>query len=177
MPLSEKNGTPYPDVVRVDELPAGQPDSAQAGASRERRAGGHRIKPGDKLVPAMGGRAGKGRTKMTHEVRDTLPVSDRLRSQARFMRKRTCSELARNVGAGSCGIIASALVKLASEDMALREAALESGDVDVAQRLGVSARGHLLSAREVAARDAESRPRAPHDVQAEWRKRILGEST
>jgi hypothetical protein len=127
------------------------------------------------VVPAMGGRAHKGRTRMTHEVRDALPVSAPLKRQAKYMRRRTCTELARDVGGGRCGIIASALVKLASEDMALREAALESGDVDVAQRLGVSARGHLLSAREVTAKDAECRPRAPRDMVAENRRRLLGE--
>jgi hypothetical protein len=175
MPLSEKNGTPYPDVVRPDELPRGVPD-AQPEARQERRSGGRGIPKGATTVPSLGGKARSGRTKLTHEVPATLPVPPRLQRQAAYMRKRTCTELAQGVGGGRCGLIASALVKLASQDLALREAALETGDVDVAQKLGVSARGHLLSAREVAARDAESRPRAPHDEQAALRARLLGDS-
>jgi hypothetical protein len=174
MPLATKNGTPYPDLVRPDELPRGVPD-AQPGARQERKAGGRGIQKGAKDIPAMGGRARKGRTKLTHEVQGTLPVSERLRGQARFMRRKTCAELARTVGAGTCGLIASALVKLASEDLAMREECLARGDVEVAQRLGVSARGHLLSAREVAARDGENRPRTSQDFVAEMRAKILGE--
>jgi hypothetical protein len=88
------------------------------------------------------------------------------------MRKRTCHELAKDVGGGKCGIVASAMVKLASQDMALREAALESGNVDLAQRLGVSARGHLLSARDVAAKDAGVRPQEGDDWVEKTRKEL-----
>jgi hypothetical protein len=163
MPTTIKNGIPYPEPPRSDELGSGVPDPSQAAARQERRAGGAGIPPGAKLVPSKGGRAHLGRTKMTHDVRDALPVSDNLKRNARHMRKRTCAELARDVGGGTCGLIASAMVKLASEDMAMRESALESGDVEVAQRLGVSARGHLLAARDVAAKDAESRPHGHRD--------------
>ena len=146
----------YLEPERHDALSDGTPDATQSDASQERRAGGNGIARGATLVPAMGGRSRKGRTKLTHEV--ALPtVTPQLQRRARFMRKRTCSELATNVGGGQCGLIASALVKLASEDMALREAALEAGQVDTARKLGESARMHLLYARETAAKDAKGR--------------------
>jgi hypothetical protein len=173
MPTTVKNGIPYPEPPRSDELREGRPaeGTAQSRASQERKAGGRGIPKGATDIPSAGGRARKGSTKLTHEVREALPVSDKLKRQARFMRRRTCTELARDVGGGSCGIIASALVLIASEDLALRAAALEAGDVELAQKLGVSARGHLLSARDVAAKDAESRPR--RSVVDELRARVL----
>jgi hypothetical protein len=165
MEKTVKNGLTYPNVPRSDELAEGLADrsGAQSRATQERKAGGRGIPRGARDIPSAGGRSRKGSTKLTHEVREALPVSDKLKRQARFMRKRTCTELARDVGAGKCGIVASALVLIASEDLALRAAALESGNVDLAQRLGVSARGHLLSAREVAAKDAEVRPQEGDD--------------
>lgn len=166
MPTTVKNGIPYPEPPRSDELASGVAvDSAEQEAARqERKRGGAGIPKGATAIPSAGGKANKGSTRLTHRVTSGLPVSDKLKAQASYMRRRTCTELSRTVGGGQCGVIASAMVKLASQDMALRESALEQGNVDLAQRLGVSARGHLLAARDVAAKDAESRPpeRNPH---------------
>ncbi len=160
MPTTVKNGIPYPEAPRSDELVRGVAANSgeQQDATQERKRGGNGIPKGATAIPAAGGRAHKGSTRLTHRAATSLPVSPKLKAQASFMRKRTCTELARDVGGGRCGIIASAMVKLASQDMALREAALEAGNVDLAQRLGVSARGHLLAGRDVAAKDSESRP-------------------
>jgi hypothetical protein len=172
MPTTIKNGIHYPEPPRSDELAAGVAvDRAeQEPARQERKRGGRGIPKGATAIPSAGGKAHKGSTRLTHRVGAKLPVSPKLRAQAGYMRKATCRELARTVGADECGIIASAMVKLASQDLALREAALEAGDVELAQKLGVSARGHLLAGRDVAAKDAESRPRAPVDPLARWRK-------
>ncbi|HSY20680.1 MAG TPA: hypothetical protein VK841_01115 [Polyangiaceae bacterium] len=144
---------------RHDELSDGVPSAEQAEASQERKAGGNGIQKGAKAVPRLGGKSRKGRTRLTHEIA-LGPVAPTLQRRARFMRKRTCSELAATVGGGRCGIIASALVKLASEDMAMREAALTAGEVDLARKLGESARGHLVYSREICAKDAAVRPAA-----------------
>lgn len=175
MPSHRSHEFPYVEPERHDELSAGVRDNAQANARQERKAGGRGIQKGATEVPAKGGRARKGRTKLTHEVQN-LPVDDRLKRQACFMRKRTCTELARNVGAGTCGVIASALVKLASEDMALREAALAAGNVDLARKLGESARMHLMYGREVCAKDADSRP-AVTNPHADLAKALAGGAT
>jgi hypothetical protein len=137
-----------------------------ADADHGRRTDG-RVGQGNAMA-VLGGRARKGRTRLTHDVQ-ALPVDDKLKRQAKFMRKRTCAELARNVGAGECGIIASALVKLASEDMALRESALATGAIDLARKLGESARMHLLYSREICVKDAEARPRPKDDVPPGYR--------
>lgn len=157
MPTSQSHGRPYVEPERHDELSTGVPSPEQADASRERKAGGRGIPPGATAVPAAGGRARKGRTKLTHDVPAALPVSDTLKSRARFARRRTATELAATVGGGQCGILASLFVKLGVEDIALRETALAGGDVDMARKLGESARMHLLYARETCAKDARAR--------------------
>jgi hypothetical protein len=159
MPESTSHAFPYIEPERHDELSAGTPapDHAQRDASQERKAGARGIAPGATLVPAMGGRARKGSTKLTHEVPAALPVSDTLKRRARFARRRMTAELAREVGGGRCGMLASAFVKLGIEDMAMREAALAEGKRDEARRLGESARMHLLYARETCAKDVVSR--------------------
>jgi hypothetical protein len=118
----------------------------------------------------------KGRTKLSHDIAP-MPVSEKLRSRAQFMRRKTCGELARNAGGGECGIIGSFLAKLACEDAALREAALEAGDVDTARRLGESARMHLMYAREVVAKDAAGRPKVWRDPLAEFMPPKVGPQT
>jgi hypothetical protein len=167
MPTTTKNGIPYPESPRSNELARGVPAPAgeQVAATQERKVGRRGIPKGAKVIPILGGKAHKGSTRLTHRVAAGLPVSARLQANAKYMRRATCTQLGREVGGGSCGIVASALVKLASEDLALRTAVLESVDIGLADKvalstkLGVSIRGHLLGARDVAARDAESRPK------------------
>lgn len=164
MPTSRSHDREYIEPPRHDELPAGVPAPVQAEAGQERTALG-RFAPGANTTPRKGGKSRKGRTKLSHEI-EALPVSDTLKRRARFMRRRTCTELAQTVGGGSCGIVASILVKLASEDMALRETMMVAGNIESARKLGESARMHLLYARETASKDAESRANAPPDPKA-----------
>ncbi len=162
MPTTVKNGIVYPEAPRSDEVATGTPDAEQLAARQERKRGGRGIPKGATDIPSKGGKAHKGSTRLTHRCA-LLPVSDNLKRNARYMRRSTCTQLARDVGGGACGIVPSALVKLASEDLALRTAVLESSEIDLAEKvalstkLGVSIRGHLLGARDVAAKDAEAR--------------------
>ncbi len=156
MPSYRSQGRERFEAERSDELSDGIPSVAQAEATHERKTGGNRIPKGATAIPSMGGKARKGRTKLTHEIA-LGPVSDVLRRNARYMRRRTCTELAAMCGDGYCGIVPSLLIKLASEDMALREHALAAGDVDQARRFGESARGHLVYSRELVCKDAETR--------------------
>lgn len=155
MPEIRSHGRPYIEPERHDELSEGVAAPAQADAGQERTADG-RLTKGARTVPSQGGKAHKGRTRASHEI--TIPrVSQKLRKRAMFFRRSLCAELARTVGGGTCGIAESALVKLASEDMALREAALESGDTALAVKLGESSRMHMLYAREMCAKNAKAR--------------------
>jgi hypothetical protein len=81
----------------------------------------------------------------------------------------TCSELARTVGGGTCGIIPSLFVKHASVATALSEMALDKGDTDRAVKYAEASRMHLLYARELCAKDAESRKKAPGVLRPGWR--------
>ena len=67
------HGKPYLEADRHDGLTHGVP-AEQAQASQERRAGGNGIAKGSKLIPSMGGRAHKGKTKLTHDVPDRKSV-------------------------------------------------------------------------------------------------------
>ena len=158
MPDHRTHGHNYQQPDRHDELSEGVPAQEQADARHERTAGGQIVK-GAVSIPTLGGKARKNRTKLSHGI-DAIPVSEALKKRARYMRKRTCTELARTVGGGECGILASAMGKLGSEDLALREAALAAGEIDLARRLGESARMHLLYARETCAKDAKARGEA-----------------
>lgn len=179
MPVSKSHDRDYIEPERHDELSEGTPapTGEQRDASRERKGGARGIAPGSSLVPSMGGKARKGRSKLTHDVPDALPVSDRLKSRARYARRRMATELARTVGGGTCGMLASAFIKLGVEDMAMREAAMAEGKRDEARKLGESARMHLLYARETVAKDAASRPRTnvADDIQREINLRLRGD--
>lgn len=164
MPEVRQHGRPYQEPERHNELSDGEHAPVQAAAGQERTALG-RLTKGASKTPSAGGRSRKGRTKLSHEI-ESLQVSETLQRRARFMRRRACSELAENVGGGTCGILASVMVKLASEDLAMREAALVAGNVETARKLGESVRMHLVYARELVAKDAQSRasarPANPH---------------
>jgi hypothetical protein len=169
MPAARSHDRTYVEPERHDELSDGAPAAEQADAGHERTPKGQ-LSKGASTTPRKGGKAHKGSTRLTHRI-DSLQVTDQLKRRARFMRRKTCSELAATVGAGHCGIIASLLVKLASEDIALREAALDGDNVEAARKLGESARMHLLYAREIAAKDGEARAKArgPRDPLAAFR--------
>jgi hypothetical protein len=151
----------YIEQERHDELSDGVPAPAALGeASQERRPDGT-LEKGASTTPSKGGKAHKNSTRMSHRVTEALPVSQKSAKRAKFYRRKQCTELARTVGGGVCGMLASLLVKLASEDVAMREQALEEKDREGARKLGESARGHLMYAREVCAKDAQAAKASP----------------
>jgi hypothetical protein len=163
-PIVTQHARPYPETERHDELSAGVP---QDRASRRRKPGTG-IQKGDRKIPALGGQAHKGTTRTSHRIdSETLPQV--YRDRARTFRRLTCSELARTVGGGVCGIIPSLLVKHAAVATALAEMALDAGDTDKAVKYAESSRSHLLFARELCAKDAAARPRVPVDPLAAYR--------
>ena len=167
-PVSTSHGKPYAEPERHDELTSGLQAPAQADAGAERTAEG-RLLPGARTVPSLGGKATKGATKLSHRI-DSNTLADTYKKRARTFRRMTCGELARTVGGGICGIIPSLFVKHASVATALSEMALDAGDTDRAVKYAEASRMHLMYARELCAKDALARPRAPVD----YRKTILG---
>jgi hypothetical protein len=116
----------------------------------------------------MGGKASKGTTRLSHRI-DSETLTKTYRARARTLRRVTCSELARTVGGGVCGIIPSLFVKHASVATALSEQALDEGDKDRAVKYAEASRMHLLYARELCAKDADARGKAPDALRPGWR--------
>jgi hypothetical protein len=155
MPNHLSHGFPYIQPERHDEMSDGVAAPRQADTGDERRANGTLVQ-GASIVPAMGGRSLKGRTSLSHRI-DATALREPNRRRARSFRRAACSELARDVGGGVCGVVASALVKLAAEALALSEQALEDGDLDLHRKLAESSRMHLVYAREHCAKAAVAR--------------------
>ena len=155
MPIVRSQGKERAEPERHDEMSDGVPGPLQVDPRDERTALGRFVKGASRL-PTLGGKARKGETQLSHRVANA-PALGPYAKRARFFRKALVHELATVVGGGHCGIMSSALVKLAAESMALAEAALERGEIEAHRKLGESARLHMVYARELCAKDAESR--------------------
>jgi hypothetical protein len=164
MPEVRSHDRAYIEPPRHDELPGGvaAPADVQARASAEHKAGGGRIPPGARALPALGGKAQKGTTKLSHRI-DPGQLSPVSVARARTLRKALASEIAAHVGGGVCGVAASLFIKFAAQKTAAAEEAFERGDYDLHRKLSESARMDVLYAREHAAKEAAARPRAPVD--------------
>ncbi len=167
-PVVQSHGKPYAEPERADELSAGVAVASQGSARGERTVEG-RFLPGSRTVPTLGGKATKGATRLSHRI-DSETLADAYQKRARTFRRMTCAELARTVGGGLCGIIPSLFVKHASVATALSEMALDKGDTDRAVKYAEASRMHLMYAREICAKDALARPKAPFDPLAAWRE-------
>lgn len=162
MPSHRSHDRPYVEPERHDELSTGTPAAPLASARSEQTPDG-RLLPGARTIPSMGGKATKGATHLSHRI-DSETLTETYRKRARTLRRVTCAELARTVGGGVCGIIPSLFVKHASVATALAEQALDEGDKDRAVKYAEASRMHLLYAREICGKDAQSRPPAENAV-------------
>ncbi len=172
MPTAIKNGVPYEELARHDELSVGvrAPDVSQASAGDQRRMDGT-LALGARTVPAKGGKAHKGTTRLSHRI-DAPTLTAESQRRARTLRRALSAELAATVGGGVCGVVASLLTKFASQKTAAAEEAFAAGDFDTHRKLSESARMDLMYAREHAAKEAASRPKAYVDPLAKWMKPV-----
>lgn len=190
MTLRRAHGTGRDALVRVetppaDELPAGVPAGARAGSPSDRGERG-KFAQGNALA-REGGRARRGKTRLADRL-GLAPLKDDAafrpyRAAAVAFRRAQCAELACTVGGGVCGpgpssIVASAALSLAWSRY-ISDVAATSGDVDLAVDLAVRAarlsdqsRQALLTAHELAAREAEARARRANGVET-LRERLL----
>ena len=179
MTLRKAHGSGAAALVRVetlpaDELPLGVQAPPQASARKERRPNGT-FAPGARTIQASGGRATRGKSKLTARLGlANLPEGNAFapyRRAATKFRRVQCAELARIVGGGVCGpapssIVASAALALAWSRYFSDQAAV-SGDSELAVRAlraADASRQSLLTAHELCAREAASRPLAPSDA-------------
>lgn len=158
-------------LVRVesapaDELPLGRPGPARAESPNNRGTGG-KFARGNTLA-SEGGKARGGKTRLASQLGlgrlDADPAFAPYRASAEAFRKAQCASVASTVGGGMCGpgpssIIASAALALAASRFLYDTA---QGDPDVmlkAATLADKSRQSLLTAHELAAREAMARPR------------------
>jgi hypothetical protein len=164
-------GVPRVEVLPADELPAGVVAPMLAEARSERTPDG-RWTPGARTAQMQGGRAKRGKSRLTARLGLAgLPEDNAFapyRRAAATFRRVQCSELARTVGGGVCGpgpssVVASAALALAwSRYFSDRAAA--TGDPELAMRsarLGETSRQHLLASIELCAREARARSDDP----------------
>ena len=155
MPEVKSHQRPYQEPERHDELSVGV-RVTQASAGGERRPDGT-LQQGARTLPALGGKATKGRTHLSHRI-DAPTLSDVSQRRARVLRRALSGEVARTVGGGHCGIAASLFIKFASQKTAAAEEAFVAGDFETHRKLSESARMDILYAREHAAKEAAARP-------------------
>jgi hypothetical protein len=152
--------------------------------ARERGPHGRFI-PGSRAGAAKGGAAGRGRARLTVRLgMSGLPPDNAFlpyRKSATTFRRVQCAELARSVGGGMCGPMASSMVTSAALALAWSryfsdQAALLAGTPTLAAefvtksvRYGEASRQHLMAAWEVCAKEAQSRPKKAPDLLGAFR--------
>jgi hypothetical protein len=166
MPVSPSHGRPYPSPPRADELPTGAPSSAEPPRPGDFDARG-KFAPGNGLSRA-GGKATAGKTRLSARLGlSSLPEGAAFRpyrAAATSFRRAQCAALAATVGGGMCGpgpssMVASAALQLAWSRF-MSDQAAATGDAELAlsaSRLADASRNNLLSAHELAAREAVAR--------------------
>lgn len=175
-------GTPRIEVMPADELPAGVPADARAESPSDRRERGL-FAPGNALA-RKGGQARKGKTRLADRLGlRTLPAGADFapyKASAVSFRRAQCATLAATVGGGQCGPAPSSFVASAALQLAwsryFSDRAAVTGDAELAltaSRLADASRQNLLAAHELAAKEAQARPRAPLDMKT----RLLGPHT
>ena len=155
MPSHRSHGRPYAQPERHDELSDGVPTGALVGAGTQRRPDGT-FAPGASALAARGGKAHKGRTRLSHRI-DAPTLTPESQRRARVLRKALAGEIASTVGGGHCGIAASLFIKFAAQKTAAAEEAFAAGHFETHRKLTESARMDLLYAREHAAKEAAAR--------------------
>jgi hypothetical protein len=169
MTVQRSHGRLYPLVSPPDELPDGVPAPARPAPLRD-AAGRLLPGPGTKALAREGGKA-------AHESRQlaqllglwTPPEGHAFAPYARLAREWRDAHMAQlgatvaggEVGPGPASIVSTAAIQMAASRW-LADRGAENGDVKAlldASKLGDSSRQSLLAAHELAAREAQARPK------------------
>lgn len=163
-------GVPRVEVLPADEQPVGVPAPGGPAPSLPPVARRRDGRLADKQAASeLGRRGGLARAAKAREMRALrglglmgaspailLPYLDAALEFATAEVER----LARECGGGVCPQNAAALVLAAARAMAGSCAAYAAGDLALGAKLGVEIRQHLLGARELTVREAQTRPKA-----------------
>lgn len=175
MPVQRTHGRQRPQAPRCDELPAGVAvDTAATCGAVKRDARG-------RVVPGSGGALArrslgvkKARTALSHELHlswmEVTPSAKPYVSHARAFARAECLRIATTVGGGECGPGPASLVTSASLQLAASRWLFDTPPVSkkggateltarllAASRLADASRQNLLTAYELAAREAQAR--------------------
>ena len=171
MPIQKSQGKRRPLVPRVDELPAGVPAPARRAAERD-EAGRLLAGPGTSELAREAARA-------LHEGRHlaqllglrAVPESHPYAPYAKLAREWRDAHMAQlsatvgggRIGPGPASVVSSAALQMAASRW-LYDLGAETGDAKSlldASRLADASRANVLSAHELAAKEAQDRPRDP----------------
>ena len=164
--VERSQGRLRPLVPREDELAAGTPEPQRENAPEVRRDAAGRL--ADAASAAELGRAGglkrAGQAKLARRIAlgDSFadPRFAPYAASAKAFRRLHVARLARDVGGGHCGPAPSSIIASAALQLAASRFAFEVlGDLALGSRLADASRANLLSAHELCAREAQSRPK------------------
>ncbi len=164
-------GSPRVEVLPADELPRGVQAPARQAPTGDRGAHGKLVPgAGTAALAATGGRARAEQLRLARLLgRVELPEDHPLlpyRRDAEDWRDAHLARLAATVGGGELGPAAQAIISTAALQHAasrwLFDRSVVEADADLAlkaSRLGDAARQNMLAAHELAAKEAEAKPR------------------
>lgn len=168
---STKPSLAYVEVSRVDELPDGVPGADQSRQAVIRRGPGGRLadRESARRLGAIGGRARAGKTALSAGLGLAKafgePSFQKYRRAAENFARLHVRQLAVTVGGGVCGPAPSSIIMSAALQLAASRWAYEvKGDPALGSRLANDSRQNLLAAHELCAREAQSRPKDPHEA-------------
>ncbi len=177
--LRRAHGTGRNALVRVETAPADEAPDPVPGPPASPRGQGGRFLAGHAAQEASsGGKARAGQARLAASLGIGAMADDEAfapyRRQAEAFRRHHVRELAALAG-GHCGsgpssMVASAALALGASRFIYDQAA-RGADVDgfaKAARLADQSRQALLTAYELAVREAQARPKAPRDPLAAW---------
>lgn len=177
MPVQRSKGRLRPLAPKVKELPNGVPCPAVAPPTAEASAAGAALRGASDeqarrdAAAALGSLGGIARAQQARELA-AIPALARglgLREvnieefkvyldDASDFAERECSRLAREVGGGTIGAGPSSIVGTAALQLAASRLCFARGELIAASRLGDASRANLLSAHELTAREAKTKP-------------------
>ena len=166
-------GSPRIEVMPADELPKGVQAPALVESTSERSKGG-RFAKGARTVQSAGGNARRGKTRLASKLGLSTvaanPTFEPYKKAAEDFKRCQVTALARGVGGGHCGPAPSSIIASAALQLAASRWAFDTGQPELGSKLANDSRQNLLAAHELAAREAQARPKA--DPLAAVRARI-----
>ena len=177
MPVERSQGKPRPQVPRADELPAGvAAPSGQADAATPeelalvKRGDGGKVADTESAA-ALGRLGGLAKAESQKQLAESSALIRKLGlgrvsaagllpyfEEAEAFARTHIEALAKNVGGGTCGFAPSSMVQSAALQLAGSRFAFANGDLTTGSRLADASRANLLSAHELAAREADRSP-------------------